>query len=518
MRSISCDLPSERLAPSYISCSLRPGGRACRAGGAGGRRARGQLRGRGARLTGARRAARGGTWPGGVVWGVGPLATGGPPTAQGLPRGGAPLDRLERPPTSERVTLRSGGCITPWKQGAPATVPPLSGKCPAGVPQVSRSRINILPGCPAGVPQVSRKCPAGAGSTFFPQVSRKCPAAVGVPQVSRKCPAGVPQVSRDRNRVFPECPARCPASIPRVSRGRINVVPRRPPRRCDTPCSASCRYRCPCIGAARRVYRRCVRCYNNEKYSPSNYIEIIIELYLSFNKHLLCKSLNALRSSSTLSAEHCYIGRLTMSARNRLWIIRLVMSTCNHLWMRPTQLPHTRQCQDPPKMPRLTASSQPLEPPARPLPGRPASSTSQGCPASRVNKHKSGYAYPAIGTLKKAGPPWKGLKKKIRHHAPPGGPPWKSALEGLQIRRPTGLRSVARNNKATRLLTRPGPTAKSSAKDLSLARCKIAIRWLSDLRFRGSPAASLLRSGAGAYPHPPSARRGESPVPAWILT
>lgn len=58
--------------------------------------------------------------------------------------------------------------------------------------------------------------------------------------------------------------------------------------------------------------------------------------------------------------------------------------------------------------------------------------------------------------------------------SPSGGP----GARGPQIGRPTGLRSAARNNKATRLLTRPGPTAKSSAKDLSLARCQIAIRRL----------------------------------------
>ncbi len=177
-------------------------------------------------------------------------------------------------------------------------------------------------------------------------------------------------------------------------------------------------------------------------------------------------------------------------------------------------------------MPRLTRSSQAsLEPAAGPLLGRPAAGS------SRVNcTHQHTQVTLNIpgnrDSQKRRVPPWEDPKKyptplsntAVRHRAPPGGPPWKSALEGLQIRRPTGLRSVARNNKATRLLTRPGPTAKSSAKDLSLARCKIAIRWLSDLRFRGSPAASLLRSGAGAYPHPPSARRGESPVPAWILT
>lgn len=38
-------------------------------------------------------------------------------------------------------------------------------------------------------------------------------------------------------------------------------------------------------------------------------------------------------------------------------------------------------------------------------------------------------------------------------------------MGGGQIEPTTGLRSAARNNKATRLLTRPGRTAKSSAKD-----------------------------------------------------
>ena len=37
----------------------------------------------------------------------------------------------------------------------------------------------------------------------------------------------------------------------------------------------------------------------------------------------------------------------------------------------------------------------------------------------------------------------------------------------------TGLRSIARNNKATRLFTRPGCAAKSSAKDLSLRTVKL---------------------------------------------
>jgi hypothetical protein len=59
----------------------------------------------------------------------------------------------------------------------------------------------------------------------------------------------------------------------------------------------------------------------------------------------------------------------------------------------------------------------------------------------------------------------------------PGGPraspptPRQSGLS--QIKAASGLRSVARNNKATRLRTRPGRSTKSSAKDLSLRTVKL---------------------------------------------
>ena len=42
-----------------------------------------------------------------------------------------------------------------------------------------------------------------------------------------------------------------------------------------------------------------------------------------------------------------------------------------------------------------------------------------------------------------------------------------------QIERTAGLRSAARNNKATRLLTRPGPASKSSARDSSRRAVKL---------------------------------------------
>ena len=65
----------------------------------------------------------------------------------------------------------------------------------------------------------------------------------------------------------------------------------------------------------------------------------------------------------------------------------------------------------------------------------------------------------------------------------------------------TGLRSAARNNKATRLLTRPGDTSKSSAKDSSQRAVKLlSANYLSRLLRERSYA--LLRSGAEAYSYP----------------
>jgi hypothetical protein len=60
-----------------------------------------------------------------------------------------------------------------------------------------------------------------------------------------------------------------------------------------------------------------------------------------------------------------------------------------------------------------------------------------------------------------------------RPRAPPD-PHRDAPRTGLsQIKAASGLRSVARNNKATRLRTRPGRSTKSSAKDLSLRTVKL---------------------------------------------
>ena len=85
-------------------------------------------------------------------------------------------------------------------------------------------------------------------------------------------------------------------------------------------------------------------------------------------------------------------------------------------------------------------------------------------------------------------------------------------------RQQTGLRSAARNNKATRLLTRPGCTTKSSAKDLSLRIVK--------LQFVSSTPGLL--PGAGRQPAKVQGQRpirirlrcvgGNRPFLAWILT
>uniref|UniRef100_A0A7N2N833 Senescence-associated protein n=2 Tax=Eukaryota TaxID=2759 RepID=A0A7N2N833_QUELO len=64
-----------------------------------------------------------------------------------------------------------------------------------------------------------------------------------------------------------------------------------------------------------------------------------------------------------------------------------------------------------------------------------------------------------------------------------------------------GLRSAARNNKATRLLTRPGYTSKSSAKDSSQRAVKLlSANYLS--RLLRERSYGLLRSGAEAYSYP----------------
>jgi hypothetical protein len=88
----------------------------------------------------------------------------------------------------------------------------------------------------------------------------------------------------------------------------------------------------------------------------------------------------------------------------------------------------------------------------------------------------------------------------------------------LQIKLAAGLRSVARNYKATRLLTRPGQATKSSAKDSSLRAVKLQYAsWRPRLPrdHRRRPAKV-----PGQRPIRIRLRRaGENhPVPAWILT
>ena len=88
----------------------------------------------------------------------------------------------------------------------------------------------------------------------------------------------------------------------------------------------------------------------------------------------------------------------------------------------------------------------------------------------------------------------------------------------LQIKLAAGLRSVARNYKATRLLTRPGQATKSSAKDSSLRAVKLQYAsWRPRLPrdHRRQPAKV-----PGQRPIRIRLRRaGENhPVPAWILT
>ena len=81
-----------------------------------------------------------------------------------------------------------------------------------------------------------------------------------------------------------------------------------------------------------------------------------------------------------------------------------------------------------------------------------------------------------------------------------------------------GLRSVARNNKATRLLTRPGQATKSSAKDLSLRIVKLqSASW--GPRLPRSPRRRPARI-LGQRPIRIRLRcAGENhPVLAWILT
>ena len=82
----------------------------------------------------------------------------------------------------------------------------------------------------------------------------------------------------------------------------------------------------------------------------------------------------------------------------------------------------------------------------------------------------------------------------------------------LTNRAGAGLRSVARNNKATRLLTRPGRATKSSAKDSPPRAVKLPSAGWGAPRFRGIPVAGLLRSAAEAYSYPTTTCGEESPL------
>jgi hypothetical protein len=62
---------------------------------------------------------------------------------------------------------------------------------------------------------------------------------------------------------------------------------------------------------------------------------------------------------------------------------------------------------------------------------------------------------------------------RTRRRRGPRSPPTPRFTGLSQIKAASGLRSVARNNKATRLRTRPGRSTKSSAKDLSLRTVKL---------------------------------------------
>ena len=69
-------------------------------------------------------------------------------------------------------------------------------------------------------------------------------------------------------------------------------------------------------------------------------------------------------------------------------------------------------------------------------------------------------------------------------------------------RGPDGLRSIARNNKATRLFTRPWDATKSYARDLTPRMVKLQSAGGAPGFLTRAPGAGLLRFRAEAYSYP----------------
>ena len=67
---------------------------------------------------------------------------------------------------------------------------------------------------------------------------------------------------------------------------------------------------------------------------------------------------------------------------------------------------------------------------------------------------------------------------------------------------PDGLRSIARNNKATRLFTRPWDATKSYARDLTPRMVKLQSADGAPGVSAWAPSAGLLRFRAEAYSYP----------------
>ena len=90
--------------------------------------------------------------------------------------------------------------------------------------------------------------------------------------------------------------------------------------------------------------------------------------------------------------------------------------------------------------------------------------------------------------------------------------------EGLSTKLAAGLRSVARNYKATRLLTRPGQSTKSSAKDSILRTVKLQYTSQQPLLLRGCRCRSAKVLGQRPIRIRLRCAGGIHPVLAWILT